>query len=834
MKDTSKLTPLMQQYWEIKAHHTDKVLLFRMGDFFEMFHEDALIAAPILGIALTQRNKKSAEETPMCGVPHHSIAGPIAKLLATGHKVAICDQVEDPKFAKGIVKRAVTRILSPGMVYDPDTLDQLHANYLCAYDSQTVAFLDASAGDAFYYRLTAENDLRHLMDLLNPAEIVLSAEQKGQLFTDESTQDRCLTVHEFNFENLAEKHRSFPLAAQRLVAYATAMQGEEFQHSISTFEERYLQRHLELSPTVIRQLELFESYKGDLRGSLFFAINRAKTSAGARLLKNWLRFPLADGHQIEERWKNVAFWTGDPVNLKRVRQILSGMGDIERRLGKIANPNCNARDLVALAQSLQVGLSLSEFCPHLKVESSTLITAQELEREISSTIVEEAPLAVKEGGLIRKGAFPHLDELIQLAEESQKVLMEMESREKEVTGIPSLKIRYNSVFGYYIEITNAHKNKVPDHYKRKQTLANAERYLTQELQQLEENILAARSRRADVEFEIFQALRKKVLSRVPDLLALSRRWSEVDVFSSLAWLALEHNYCRPQLSQDSSLFLKSSRHPVVEQEVKVPFVPNTIHLARGECLLLTGPNMAGKSTLMRQAAVSCILAQMGSFVPAEQAAVPVLDRVFTRIGASDYLSEGLSTFMVEMKETAEMLSRATPRSLVILDEIGRGTSTYDGLSLAQAILEHIVNKLGSITFFATHYHELTSLDRQFPQIKNCHMAIREKAGDIQFLHTLTQGPANKSYGIQVARLAGLPSSLTARAKVLLERHESFGPVSAQTHQQQMSLMDIDSIPEAHTPEEWKKLVEEIMSTQWQQMTPLEALNTIAKWQRDLS
>ncbi|MCB0366313.1 MAG: DNA mismatch repair protein MutS [Bdellovibrionaceae bacterium] len=828
----------MEQYWSVKEDHPDKVVLFRMGDFFEMFHEDALIAAPILNIALTQRNKKSADDTPMCGVPHHSIAGPIGKLLAAGKKIAICDQIEDPREAKGIVKRAVTRCLSPGMVYDPDTLDQIEANYIASYDEDTVAFLEATTGEAFYYREAKPEEQQRLIKLLSPVELILAPQQKREWFDRQALEGLALSSHVINPELLSGEQGALPESAHRLLSYALTMQGVELRTTLGQFEERRLQKRLVLSPTVTRHLEIFESYKGEARGSLFHALNRTKTSAGARMLKQWLQFPLLDVEEINARQIRVDRWQSKPGELESLRKVLMGMGDVERRLGKISNPNCSPRDMESLKNSLMVGLRLREWCDG-KGDPTSWQTCVELVGRIDNTLVEEPPVSTKDGGVIRRGFHPQLDEWIQLSEDSQSLLLALEAREKETTGIPSLKVRYNNVFGYYIEVTNTHKDKVPGHYLRKQTLTNAERYTTDELQELERKVLAARTKRVDLEKELFADLRQAILATTADLMALAKEWSELDVVSSLAWLAIEYKYRRPSFSHAGGLQIKASRHPVVEQEVNKRFVPNDIRINQSECLLLTGPNMAGKSTIMRQVAITAILAQIGSFVPAESAILPLFDRIFTRIGASDFLSEGLSTFMVEMQETAEMLKEAGHHSLVILDEVGRGTSTYDGMSLAQSILEYLVEKKQAMTLFATHYHELTQLEARLPRVKNAHMTITEKSGEIQFLHTLVGGPANKSYGIQVARLAGLPREVTHRAGQLLKKLESFQASGSG----QMSFMEMDTSPEdvasdpvfepSLNPEE-VELLRELKDLSVTGMTPLEALNHIAKWQKSLS
>ncbi|WP_413944728.1 DNA mismatch repair protein MutS [Bdellovibrio sp. HCB-162] len=821
----------MKQFWDIKSVHQDKILLFRMGDFFEMFFDDAVKAAPVIGIALTQRNKKSQDETPMCGVPHHSIAGPINKLLAAGFKVAICDQLEDPKMAKGIVKRGVTRVLTPGMVYDSDTLDGTKPHYLVGLDKESISFLDTTTGEAFFFRSQKTSELLRFLQILPVAEIVIASEDESLLV---GVDGILISRHDELPDMLHDLLKNeAPMSAARLVSYVKSLSGEESLATLSPFVERDLEHRLEISGTVLRHLEIFSTYKGEGLGSLFHAINRTQTSAGSRLLRQWLSFPLRDPKAIESRLSSVEFWRSHVVELKRVRQILGQMGDIERRLGKISQPQCNGRDLLALAGSVHAGISALEVLVHASGGTANFEPLRDLAYKIERTIVEEPPLTTKQGYLIRQGVSAELDELIELSTHSQALVARMEAEEKEKTGISSLKIRYNNVFGYYIEITNTHKDKAPAHYQRKQTLTNAERYCTDELVELERKVLSANTKRADLEFEFFEALRKQILAQCPSLLNLAHECSEVDVVSALAWLSLEEKYVRPQFTQDGSLKLRASRHPVVEQTVKKNFVANDIELRPHSCLLLTGPNMAGKSTLMRQVALIAIMAQMGSFVPCDEASLPIFDAIFTRIGASDQLSEGLSTFMVEMTETSAMLKNATKESLVILDEVGRGTSTFDGMCLAQSILEHLLSDVKALTFFATHYHELTSLDQSFGQITNAHMTVAERNGEIRFLHTLVKGPALKSYGVQVAELAGLPPSVTKRAKSLLREVES-KRVQATS---QLSLLDSfahdDAAPieieTAKVPEEIKSLMAEVEKYPLMQMSPLEAMNQIAKW-----
>lgn len=817
----------MKQFWDIKSVHQDKILLFRMGDFFEMFFDDAVKAAPVLGIALTQRNKKSADETPMCGVPHHSIAGPINKLLSHGFKIAICDQLEDPKQAKGIVKRGVTRILTPGMIYDSDTLDGTKPHYLVSLEKSSISFLDTTTGEAFFFRSNNAQELLRFLQILPVAEIVLSKDDDELI---QGLQGIMTSYHEELMDPLHPLLRNqAPLSAARLLSYVVALSTEESLRTLSPFVERDLEHRLEISGTTLRHLEIFSTYKGEGHGSLFYSMNRTQTSAGSRLLRQWLSFPLRDLKAIENRLNSIEFWRAHALELKRVRQILGQMGDIERRLGKISQPQCNGRDLIALAGSIQAGVSALEVYVQTAGATADFESLRRLAYKIESTIVEEPPLTTKQGYLIRQGVSPELDELINLSTHSQALVAKMEAEEKEKTGISSLKIRYNNVFGYYIEITNSHKDKAPAHYQRKQTLTNAERYCTEELIELERKVLSANSKRADLEFEFFEALRKEMLEQCPSLLGLAHECSEMDVLTSLAWLSLEEKYVRPQFSANQSLKLKANRHPVVEQTVKKNFVANDIELRPHSCLLLTGPNMAGKSTLMRQVALTAIMAQLGSYVPADEAHLPIFDAIFTRIGASDQLSEGLSTFMVEMTETSTMLKNATQNSLVILDEVGRGTSTFDGMCLAQSILEHLLSEVKALTFFATHYHELTALDQSFGQITNAHMTVAERNGEIRFLHTLVKGPALKSYGVQVAELAGLPASVTKRAKGLLRDVEA----SRVQVSSQLSLLDqVPQIVESEEPPRQKALVslmEELQKYPLMQSSPLEAMNQIARW-----
>ena len=842
-KKNGELTPLMKQFWDIKTFHQDKILLFRMGDFFEMFYDDAVKAAPMLGIALTQRNKKSEDQTPMCGVPYHSIAGPINKLLAAGLKIAICDQIEDPKFAKGLVKRAVTRVLTPGMVFDSETLDQTKAHYLASLDDNSISFIDTTTGEAFYFELKDLSEKLRLLELLPVAEVVVTDAASAWIQKSKLSEKYLIS----EFKGVSAKDIVIP-SQELLLQYVKSLAVSDLQFILKPFEKRETEHRLDLSQTTLRHLEIFSNYKGGEQGSLFKAIDRTKTSAGSRLLRQWLSFPLRNKTQIQERQKKITAFRDHMLELKKVRETLVGMGDLERRMGKIAQPQCHARDLLSLGHSIENGLRAISWSQKFHPFENKILqeSVEKLASKINATISSEAPLTVKQGHLINSGFLPELDELIHISTNAHSLVADLEAKEKQSTGINSLKVRYNNVFGYYIEITNTHKDKAPKHYHRKQTLANAERFYTDELLELEKKVLSAQTKRFELEFEIYSDLRSQVLKSAEVILQLASFCNELDVISSLAWLSLEESYCLPQFNLDSSaknrrLFLQSSRHAVVEQFSRGHFVANTIEMKASECFLITGPNMAGKSTLMRQVALTVILAQMGSYVPATEAELPLYDSIFTRIGASDQLSEGLSTFMVEMTETAFMLKSATEDSLLILDEVGRGTATYDGLCLAQAILEFILNHLKTHVFFATHYHELTVLDQHYSQIKNKYMQVLSgENGQIEFLHILASGAVGQSYGVKVAELAGMPSEIIQRAHSLLENFEKpkevattqevTQPVTKEMTKKQMSLFD--TLP--GISEEKEKLILELKVYPTQKSSPLQALNQIAKWQEKLN
>ena len=817
-----KLTPLMQQYWSIKKDHPDKILLFRMGDFFEMFDKDAEIAAPIVGITLTYRNKKSGDDTRMCGVPHHSISAPIAKLLGHGLKVAICDQIEDPKMAKGLVKRAVTRVLTPGLVYDPETLDETEAHYLASFDEMRTCFIDTTTGHAFYYKVTDPQERLNILRMLKPRELVVGSSQKSEAKSlQESIPDLYLSIFDPDSDDVECS------CMDRTLNYLQKMQGEMGVFAQVRFEEKSLNRQLELPPTAVAHLEMFTASDGKREGSLFAAMNRTKTSAGARKLYQWMLAPLRSESEILKRQQKVENWMNQPLELNGLRKQLAALGDLERRITRLGMPSSQPQDIWSLAVALKDALQMAS--KYSELPQNFIERLSEWPNQVFTVFDGERIGLVKEGGFVRRGQSEELDYWIDLAENSKMMIQELEVRERNSTGISSLKLRYNQVFGFYIEVTKTHLQKIPDHYLRKQTLTNAERFTTAELQELEEKVLASRSRRIELEMQFFLNYKEQILTRHEEILKLASVLSSLDVESSLAWLALEQNYTKPTFTQDKRLKLVQSRHPVIEQLLDTPFVPNDIEMGPAECLLLTGPNMAGKSTLMRQVALTVILAQMGSFVPAKEAELPIFDRVLTRIGANDALSKGLSTFMVEMVETAEILKRADQGSLIVIDEIGRGTSTYDGMALAQSILEFLATSSQSLVFFATHFHELTELSNTYQKIKNGHMRISDVDGRLRFLHLFRSGPAERSYGIQVAGLAGVPEAVLERAKNLLSEFES---VKGQVNDGLAAATRIEP-NKIEQSEKKQRLLEELAKTSLNELTPLQVFNRVAKWQQEL-
>ncbi len=812
----SPATPMFRQYLRIKEEYPDAILFFRMGDFYEMFFEDAQTAAKILGITLTARGTYLGKKIPMCGVPHHAAKAYIGRLVESGWKVAVCDQVEDPKIAKGVVKREVVRVVTPGSIVDEQELSGEQNLYLAAVagrlDSSSghgngsagepfgVSYADLSTGEFCFTELSSLAEVLDELGRIQPAELLLPAgsgldrhRELGQYRIERLADEifdppkaRALLAEQLGSENLedtaCESMSKGMAAAGAIVHYLRLTQKGSPEHikeligyrvGDAVVLDQATCTHLELLKTMRRQ---------SVKGSLFGVLDTTVTPMGSRLLKRWIAYPLVDIQAIEARLAAVAWFRDCPELRQRLRQTLKTVYDIERLNGRVALGRANARDLLALKSSL---LSL----PRLKVllaESPSYLVSdieaaldllEDVAGWIAEAICDEPPVSVREGGMIREGYDERLDELIALSRTGKNWIAEFAAREQKRVGIPSLKVGYNRVFGYYIEISKANLHLVPPEYVRKQTLVNGERYITDELKVREEQVLSAEEKRVALEYELFEGLRERISRENQRIRRTAGHIAQIDVLAALAEVAEHNDYARPQVHAGMEIDIVEGRHPVVEKTVlEEPFVPNDIHLDAREqqILIITGPNMAGKSTVLRQTALTVLMAQMGSFVPAARASIGIVDRIFTRVGASDDLARGLSTFMVEMTETAHILRHATPRSLVVLDEIGRGTSTYDGLSLAWAVAEDLHDRDGKgvRTLFATHYHELTEMVAAKPRVKNFQIAVREWEDRVIFLRKLLPGGTSRSYGIQVARIAGVPERVLLRAQEILENLES--------------------------------------------------------------
>jgi len=817
MENDPQLTPMMRQYLRIKQElPPDALLLFRLGDFYEMFFDDAVEGSKILGVTLTKRGA-----TPMCGIPHHSSAGYIARVLKAGRKVAICDQVEEARPGQ-LVRREVTQILSPGTHFDERMLAAERNNFLAAIQPARgrygVAVCDLTTGDFHATELEGEAALLAELERVRPAEIIVPSEAKELLELLASHQaapsgyEDWVFAPEVSTFTLRDHFKVASLdgfglrqrpaavgAAGAIIHYLTQHLRRDVAHlrGIHCYESS---DHLVLDGVTLRNLEVLEPLRADAPrdASLYGAMNRTATPMGARRLRDWLARPLSSANAIRARQGVVQAWVSNSPVLEKFRQTLREVRDLERTVSRLSASTGNARDLLAIRQALSqipplrrllenvleregarreampgmaAAAGVEEGPAPLLVElHGRLRELPELEGLIAAAIVEEAPLALKEGGLIREGHDPALDELRSATRDGKDWIARLQQEEIQRTGIPSLKIRFNSVFGYYIEVTKRHLDKVRSIYTRKQTIANGERFITPELKEVEGKILGAEERAAKLEYELFMKVREAVIGRLADIQATAQALAQLDALASFAETARLCDYCRPEIRDEGVLRIAEGRHPALDQAlVEERFVPNDVELdLEGvQLALITGPNMAGKSTFIRQAALLTLLAHTGSFVPAASARIDLVDRIFTRIGASDDLARGQSTFMVEMSETANILNNATRRSLVILDEIGRGTSTFDGLSLAWSIVEHLHNKVGAKTLFATHYHELTELAGRLPRVKNFNVAVREWNEQIIFLRKIVPGGSDKSYGIQVARLAGVPAEVLARAREIL-------------------------------------------------------------------
>ena len=811
------MTPMLRQYLEIKEEYPDEILFYRMGDFYEMFFEDAEVASKILGITLTSRNNKAdAARIPMCGIPYHAAQTYLAKLVKAGKRVAICEQTEDPSQAKGIVRREVIRVVTPGVTTDDQILEENENRYVCALSRSLsepepqwgFSFLDLSTGEFLTGELEDDSAVpEQLVDHLTrmtPAELLINEAKQADIkpLLEAVTlhlPEICITLRGddlFHFkeasEDLSDHFKVINLegfgcgsmnqgivAAGVLLDYARETQKSDIGH-IEKLIPLKGDSVLLIDDASRRNLELTRTIIGNKReGSLLAVLDKTRTPMGGRLLQNYLLQPLQDIEAITERQECVNFFHNNPSSRQQFRDYLDAIYDLERLNSRMVLGQGNGRDAVALRQSLSVLPDIHALLKQctvigLKRISDEFDDLTELADLLERSIGAEPPVTLRDGNLIREGYNEELDELIHLLRDGKALILGLENQEREKTGISKLKIGYNKVFGYYIEVSNAHLEKVPEHYLRKQTLVNAERYITPQLKEFESRVLTAQERRLELEYQLFIEIRTTLAENSSRVLQTAQFLARIDVVTNLAEIARQNHYTRPELTSDGAIQISDGRHPVIERSMASgKFVPNDISLDqnRNQVLVITGPNMAGKSTILRQTALIVLMAQMGSFVPAEKAVISVVDRIFTRVGAMDDLRRGQSTFMVEMNETANILNNATPRSLVILDEIGRGTSTYDGLSIAWAVAEALVEKDGSgvKTLFATHYHELTELAKTHDRVQNYSVAVKEWNETIIFLYKLIKGGTSRSYGIQVAALAGVPDQVVTRAQEILKR-----------------------------------------------------------------
>ena len=876
--DIKKLSPMMAEYVKTKQQYKDCILFYRLGDFYEMFFEDALTVTKELEITLTGKDCGLEERAPMCGVPFHAAETYINRLIEKGYKVAICEQVEDPKKAKGLVKREVIRVVTPGTTLDAASLDESKNNYLMSIVSMEdhfgCAIADISTGDCF---LTEVDKPQKLLDEINkfvPAEIICNDaffmsgvdtdDLKNRLgicvfpldawYFDDSLCKRTLKEH-FHVNTLEglgiQDYDIGVIASGALFLYLQETQKSALSH-MAGIRPYAAEKYMLIDSSSRRNLELVETLREkNKRGSLLWVLDKTKTAMGARTLRSYVEQPLIDAQEINRRLEALEELNKSPMLRDEIREYLNPIYDLERLISRISYQSANPRDLIAFASSLEMLPHIRQILKDFKTPLLTELyedmdPLEDIASLIKSAIVDEPPLAQKDGGIIREGYHEDVDKFRRSRTDGKKWLTELEVREKERTGIKSLKIKYNRVFGYSLEVTNSFKELVPEHYIRKQTLTNAERYITQELKDLEDLILGAEDKLYALEYELFCEVRDKVGAEVVRIQKTAKAVAALDVFASLALVAQRNNYVRPKINESGVLDIKNGRHPVVEQMIEHDmFIANDTYLdnQKKRVSIITGPNMAGKSTYMRQTALIVLMAQIGSFVPADKANIGIVDRIFTRVGASDDLASGQSTFMIEMTEVANILRNATSRSLLILDEIGRGTSTFDGLAIAWAVIEHISDtKLcGAKTLFATHYHELTELEGKISGVNNYCIAVKEKGDDIVFLRKIVKGGADKSYGIQVAKLAGVPDSVICRAKELVEELSDADITAAvkdltssskkkqkivydQVDMAQMSLFD--------TVQD-NDIVEEIRNLDMSHLTPMEAMNILYNLQNKI-
>lgn len=861
-----KLSPAMEQYMRFKREHDDAILFFRMGDFYEMFFDDARVAARLLGLTLTSRNHgKTSGDIPLAGVPHHAMEGYVARLIGMGRKVAICEQVEDPKKAKGIVKRDVVEVVSPGTALADTMLDGQRNNYtaaVCAVGgSAGLAWIDLSTGDFSVDEVPVEQWADEL-ERTAPAEILVSddvpdgdleqlarvvpgaAQTRLESWNFEAETSRRVLLEQFDVRSLkgfdCEDLDAGVRAAGAALAYLQQNQRAAVSH-IHRLRRRRRDDCLVLDATAQRNLDLLvHQHDGGQDGSLLAVLDRTRTPMGSRLLRQWLMAPLRDVEPIQRRHEAVGSLLVDRAARTRVREQLERVGDLERMMARVCCRRASPRDLAGLASSLEalpdVVAPLENVSAPLLQELTTsqrLPLVEDLVQLVRGALVDEPPASLVDGGVIRDGFHEELDELRAVATGGRDWIAAMQAEERDSTGIASLKIGYNQVFGYYIEVSKANLERVPEHYTRKQTLANAERYITPELKEQEAKVLQAEERIGELESALFIEVRDRAAAWSEPVQRAAATVAEIDILAGLSDVAETEQYVSPDVDDGSVIDIEGGRHPVVERQVQQGrFVPNDVRLdSDGEqILLVTGPNMAGKSTIIRQVGLIVVMAQMGSFVPARKARVGVVDRVFTRVGASDNLARGESTFMVEMNEASTILNNAGPRSLILMDELGRGTSTYDGLSIAWSIVEYLHDNgvARPRTMFATHYHELTELDGRLPRVCNVNVMVREEGDRVVFLHRLAAGPCDRSYGIHVAQMAGMPEAVVGRARQILARLEQdHDPAPGSNGAASDSQMDLFG---AQAPGKWNGLLDDLRALDVDRTTPLDALSLLQQWQ----
>ena len=879
-QDSRSLSPMMVHYCQTKCAYKDSILFYRLGDFYEMFFEDAKTVSRELELTLTGKDCGLSERAPMCGIPYHAAETYINRLIDKGYKVAICEQVEDPKTAKGIVKREVTRIVTPGTNLNMQELDEGKNNYLmsivCVGDHFGVSTADITTGDCYVTEIDEERKLWDEINKFLPAEIIcndaflvsgvdvddLRNRLHISVFALESWyfgDDLCkqTLLEHFKISSLEGlglgDYDSGVIAAGSLFRYLLDTQKNTMEH-MNKIIPYTTDRYMVIDSSSRRNLELVETLREkQKRGSLLWVLDKTKTAMGARMLRNFVEQPLIDADAINERLDAVTELNMQAMLREEIREYLNPVYDLERLVSRISYRSANPRDLLAFKMSL-------EMIPHIKnllanFTSPLLVRINEqmdgledLYTLLEASITEDPPLAVKEGGIIREGYNEQVDTYRNSKTQGKSWLAQLEAEEKEKTGIRNLKIKYNKVFGYYLEVTNSFKELVPEYYTRKQTLTNAERYITPKLKELEDMILGAEDKLFALEYDLFCQVREKLAAQIPRIQETAKAIAQLDVYASLSVVAQRNNYVRPTVNTKGVIDIKNGRHPVVEKMINNDmFIANDTYLDNGSkrVSVITGPNMAGKSTYMRQTALIVLMAQIGSFVPAEKAKIGVVDRIFTRVGASDDLASGQSTFMVEMTEVANILRNATAKSLLILDEIGRGTSTFDGLSIAWAVIEHISNTklLGAKTLFATHYHELTELEGKIPGVNNYCIAVKERGDDIVFLRKIVKGGADKSYGIQVAKLAGVPDSVLDRAKELVDElvhtdiTSTFKDLAENSRKTKPKAVhydevDLEQISLFDTVQD-QDIIEELKNLDITMLTPMDAMNTLYRLQNKL-